>query len=96
MIEQTLDQLSEQALQALQSYFQTPVEEGGLGKRADRALTLLARRNGVMSLNLKALALKFGIARAMGLQGEPLRPLLAELGASELADRKQIGGEERK
>jgi hypothetical protein len=72
-----INALAPQAIAELKNYFATA--DDGAGKRADVALKLLGRINGNDSNRLKALALQFQVARHMGLKGEPLRPLLAEL-----------------
>jgi hypothetical protein len=72
-----MNDMAPQALAELKHYFQTTDESAG--KRADVALKLLGRINGNDSNRLKLLALQFQVARQMGMKGEPLRPLLAEL-----------------
>jgi len=72
-----LNELAPSALAELKNYFENSNDSSG--KRADTALKLLGRINGNDSNRVKMLALKFQIARSMGLKGEPLRPLFEEL-----------------
>jgi len=72
-----MNNLAPDAIQELKNYFSTADESAG--KRADVALKLLGRINGNDSNRLKQLSLQFQVARHMGIKGEPLRPLLAEL-----------------
>jgi hypothetical protein len=75
--ETQVEQLGPSAVDELKKYFASSTED--LGKRADVALKVLGRINGDKSNQIKLLALQFQIARAMGLKGEPLRPILAAL-----------------
>jgi len=72
-----LNELAPQAMAELKNFFETSNE--GSAKKVDVALKLLGRINGNDSNRIKAIALQYQIARSMGLKGDPLRPLLAEL-----------------
>ena len=84
-----LNEVSADAVTALQRYFHSAIDSPGIAsedkKLPDRALILLGRVNGMESTRLKAIALQFQIAKHMGLQGEPLRPLLVELNPTSFA-----------
>lgn len=97
-----LNDLSADAVTVLKRYFHSALDNTASGnmedkKLPDRALILLGRVNGVESTRLKAIALQFQIAKSMGLQGEPLRPLLVELNPDNFANSKAIAaGDEGK
>ena len=80
MTKQTLEALNEvstEAVSELKKYFSAADDDKG--KKADRALMLIGRINGMESNRLKDLALQLQIAKAVGVRGEALRPLLIEL-----------------
>jgi hypothetical protein len=74
---QALADLAPQAIDAVRSYFTSTDDTAA--KKADMGLKVLRTKNGADSNRIKVLALQFQIARAVGLKGEPLRPLLQEL-----------------
>ena len=87
---QGLNDVSADAVTVLKRYFQGAIENAAAGKAEDkklpdRALILLGRVNGMESTRLKSIALQFQIAKFMGLQGDPLRPLLIELNPGNFA-----------
>lgn len=98
---QGLNEVSADAVTALKQYFKSALQNtaGNKGnptedkKLPDRALILLGRINGVESTRLKAVALQFQIAKHMGLQGEPLRPLLIELNLENFTSSTAPAGE---
>jgi hypothetical protein len=85
-----LNEVSADAVTVMKQYFRTAITKAANDvedkKLPDRALTFLGRVNGVESTRLKALALQFNIAKHMGMRGEPLRPLLAELSPENFAN----------
>lgn len=93
-----MNEVSGSAVTVLKRYFQSALEAPAAGnptedkKLPDRALIMLGRLNGVESTRLKALALQFQIAKHMGLQGEPLRPLLVELSPENFASSPALAG----
>jgi hypothetical protein len=75
-----LNDLAPQAVAEIKNYFQSTVDsEDSAYKRADLGLKVLGRVNGNDSNRIKVLALQFQVARMMGVKGDMLRPLLAEL-----------------
>ena len=86
----SLNELALNATAELKSFFESSPDDNKQ-RRVDVALKLLGRINGNDSNRLKMLALQFQIARSMGLKGEPLRPLLAELSPS-FDEKKAIEG----
>jgi len=74
-----LNELAPSAINQLKHYLETETTNTNAAQKVDVALTLLGRINSNDAIRVKALALQFQIARSMGIKGEPLRPLLAEL-----------------
>ena len=74
-----LVEIGSDAVLTLRDYFKAETTPADTGKKADRALTLLGRINGMQSTRLKAMALQLQVCKAIGIRGEALRPLLAEI-----------------
>jgi hypothetical protein len=81
------------AMQTIKQYFASPtsdLDQQGLAARVDKALILLARANSKRDYRLKEISLAFGIARAIGLRGEVLTPLLQALTPASALDLKNV------
>lgn len=88
-----LEEASALATTSIKAYFAQPADEGdaqAIGQRVDKALILLARVNSARDHRLKELALSFTIAKAMGLRGAVLRPLLEQLTPASGMDLKDV------
>jgi hypothetical protein len=88
---QKLNEAAPLAIAELKHFLQTETTDGNNNlKKIDVALTLLGRINSNDAIRIKGLALQFQIARSMGIKGEPLRPLLAELNPGFVKVDKQL------
>ena len=81
------NEVTNKAIDEIRDYFRA-TEEQGTHQKVDHALTWLGRANSMESTRLKSIALKLQAAKMIGLRGEELRPLIAELIASGAARAK--------
>lgn len=73
------DDVMTQCTDEVRQYFKHTEADKDRHRRVDVALRYMGRRNGEASIELRAKALAFQIARTIGMKGAELRPLMDSL-----------------